>query len=578
MAAFGADQRVPRLAPSWWSNAPKRWKLAAFCIGLNLVETGIVMGLGPEPRPDLAPQASAVAPFGVFSDLRWVSVYNNSWVALAGELAGVLVIRSAITALSIALAWPANLRPPGAGKLMRRSLFATALAAVLLSPSVTLLFGLAALPVSWLFLAAVPAALFVAFIIHPAAVSGDWWQRLVAPRAVGCVALSFLVLSLEGAAIDASPPALWPLIAVAGGLFNAWSWVTLVRSVADRRPVRHTVPVAAIAALALVSAIVAGTVIGFGQARKAEARALRARTPGQYEPAYGLSVLVVSGYGSSWSGAQAHPVPGSYTEERFSYRGLDAQGLPLPYDSSDTAKPLAELDRMLLAQVSALAARTGGPVDVVAESEGALVAKTALLADPGSAVQTLVLASPLQDPGRVWYPTIGDQDWGVGTNEAMRLISDVLDGVSPINLSPDNPLFASIDDQAPDLENAMACPITGIRQFALLPLADATVSPADERLPFPSVVLAAFHGGLIESPSGAKIISRVLADRPVDDNRFLVLANEAISYAASAWQVPALEPLDFPRTSHGGRYGDCSQIAAELRSAMFPHLSATGGR
>jgi len=38
------------------------------------------------------------------------------------------------------------------------------------------------------------------------------------------------------------------------------------------------------------------------------------------------------------------------------------------------------------------------------------------------------------------------------------LISDVLDGVSPINLSPDNPLFASIDDQAPDLENAMACP------------------------------------------------------------------------------------------------------------------------
>ncbi len=228
---------------------------------------------------------------------------------------------------------------------------------------------------------------------------------------------------------------------------------------------------------------------------------------------------------------------------------------------------------MLVQQVAALAARTGGPVDVVAESEGALVAKTALLADPGTAVQTLVLASPLQDPGRVWYPTIGDQDWGVGTNEAMRLISDVLDGVSPINLSPDNPLFASIDEQAPDLENAMACPIAGVRQFALLPLADATVSPADERLPFPSVVLAAFHGGLIESPSGARIISQVLADRPVGNNRLLVLADEAISYAASAWQVPALEPLDFPRTSHGGGYGDCSQIAAELRLAMFPHPS-----
>jgi len=97
---------------------------------------------------------------------------------------------------------------PKCGQAHAPQPFRTALATVLLSPSVTLLFGLAALPVSWLFLAAVPAALFVAFIIHPAAVSGDWWQRLVAPRAVGCVALSFLVLSLEAAAIDAAPSAL----------------------------------------------------------------------------------------------------------------------------------------------------------------------------------------------------------------------------------------------------------------------------------------------------------------------------------------------------------------------------------
>jgi hypothetical protein len=558
--------------------------LAALCAGLNLAETVAVMGLDPGARPDLAPQASAVAPFGVFGDLRWVSVYNNSWAAVAGELMAVLVVRGAITAVSIALAWPANVRRPAVGVLVRRSLFATALAAVLLSPSVALLFGLAAVPVSWLFLAAVPAALLVAFIIHPAPVSGDWWQRLVAPRAVGCVALAFLTLSVASAAMYAVPPALWPVVAALGGLFNAWSWVSLVHSVADRRPVRHTVPVAAIAALALIGTVIGGTMIGFGQARRAETRALQARAAAPAEPAYGLSVLVVSGYGSSWSGAQAHPVPGSYTEERFSYRGLGSQGMPLPYTGSDTAKPLAELDRMLLDQVAALQARTGGPVDVVAESEGALVAKTALLADPGTAVQTLVLASPIQDPGRVWYPTIGDQDWGVATNEAMRLISDVLDGVSPINLSPDNPLFASLDAQAPVLENAMACPIAGVRQFALLPLADATVSPAAERLPFPSVVLAAFHGGLIESSSGARIISRVLANRPVGDNRLLALADEAISYAASAWQVPALELLDFPRTSQGPRtsrgdgYGECSQIAAELRSAIFPHPSATGAQ
>jgi hypothetical protein len=551
----------------------------ALCAGLNLVETAAVMGLDPGAHPDLAPQASAIAPFGVFGDLRWVSVYNNSWAALAGEMAALFVVRGAITAVTIALAWPAHLPRPTAGKLLRRSLFATALAAVLLSPSVALLFGLAAVPVSWLFLAAVPAALLVAIIIHPAAVSGDWWQRLVAPRAVGCVALAFLTLSVASAAMDALPRALWPLVAALGGLFNAWCWVVLVQSVADRRPVRHTVPVAAIAALALIGTIIAGTTVGFGQARKAEVRALKARAVAAAEPDAGLSVLVVSGYGSSWSGQQSHPVPGNYTEQRFSYRGLDRQGQPLPYSGPDTAKPLPELDRMLLAQVAALQASTGRPVDVVAESEGALVAKTALLADPSPAVTTLVLASPLEDPGRVWYPTVGDQDWGVATNEAMRLISDALQSVSPINLSPDNALFASLDQQAPLLENAMSCPIAGVRQFALLPLADATVSPATERLSFPSVVLAAFHGGLIESSAGEKIISQVLAGRSVGGNQLLALAEEAISYAASAWQVPALEPLDFPQAArHGAGYGDCGQIAAALRSAIFPPSGKGGGQ
>ncbi len=566
------------MAQPWWRHASWRWRLVALCCGLNLVETAALMSLDPGAHPDLAPQASAIAPFGVFGDLRWVSVYNNSWAALGGELLALLVVRGLITAVSIALAWPAHLPRPAVGKLLRRSLFATGLAAVLLSPSVTLLFGLAAIPVSWLFLAAVPAALLVAFIIHPAPVSGDWWQRLVAPRAVGCVALAFLTMSAASAAMDAAPAVLWPLVAVLGGLFNAWCWVKLVPAVVDRRPVRHAVPVAAIAALALIGTVIGGTVVGFGQARKAQVLASKAPAVATAGPGSELSVLVVSGYGSSWSGREGHPVPGSYTEERFSYRGLDAHGMPLPYNGWDTAKPLPELDRMLLAQVAVLQARTGHLVDVVAESEGALVAKTALLADPSAAVATLVLASPLEDPGRVWYPTIGDQDWGVASNEAMRLISDALQGVAPINLSPDNPLFASLDQQAPLLENAMSCPIDGIRQFALLPLADATVSPAEERLSFPSIVLPAFHGGLIESPSGARIISRVLANKPVDNNQLLALVDEAISYAASAWQVPALEPLDFPRTAHGGGvYGECNQIAAELRSALFPQSPRMSG-
>ena len=214
-----------RLGPSWWRAVPRWWKLVALCTGLNLVEAMMAIGFNPGAHPDLAPQASAVVPFGVFGDLRWVSVYQNSWTALAGELAAMLIVRGALTAVSIGLAWPAGLPRPTATRLLWRGMFATALAATLLLPSVALLFGQAALPVSWLFLAAVPSAVLVAFIVHPAAVSSDWWRRMVAPRAVGWIALVFVSLSVASAAMAAAPAVLWPVVAGLSGLFNAWSWV-----------------------------------------------------------------------------------------------------------------------------------------------------------------------------------------------------------------------------------------------------------------------------------------------------------------------------------------------------------------
>lgn len=550
---------------------PRWWKLVALCTGLNLVETATVMGFNPGAHPELAPQASAVAPFGVFSDLRWVSVYQNSWAVLAGELAATLIVRGTLTAASIGLAWPAHLARPPATRLLWRGLSATTLAAVLLLPSVALLFGQAALPVSWLFLAAVPSAVLIAFIVHPAAVSADWWRRVVAPRAVGWVALVFVTMSVASAAMTAAPVVLWPVVAGASGVFNAWSWVGLVHAVADRRPVRGMVPVAPLLALVLIGSVVGGAVVGFGLASKAVASSEDPGTAAPPGPSTVPAVLVVAGYGSSWDGRSTHPIPGNFLEARFSYRGLDKQGAPLPYTSTDTAKPMFELDRLLLAQVASLHERSGQTVDVVAESEGALVAKTALLADPSAAVGILVLASPLEGPGRVWYPTTGDRGWGVASNEAMALISFAFQGVAPIDLSPDNALFASIDQQAPLLQVAMSCPLAGTRQFALLPLADATVTPTSEKLSFPSVVLPAFHGGLIETASGEKIVSRVLEGLPVDEDQLLAMADKAISYAASAWQVPALAASDYPGRAHrtvGGGMSSCSQVAAELRASL----------
>jgi hypothetical protein len=563
----------PGRAGAWRLGAAGRrlspWcKLIVLCVSANLVETGLVLGFDHGSRPELAPQASAIAPFGVFGDMRWISVYHDSWAGLAAEVMAMLLVRGALTAFSIALAWPAHLPGPSGRRLLWRGVFATALATVLLVPSVAVLFGLAAVPVSWLFLAAVPSALFVAFIAHPVGVTSDWWRRLIAPRALGWVLLAFLTLSLASATMAVAPVFLWPVISALTGLFNAWSWVGLVHVVVDRRPARFVVPAVPLAVLALVGVVIGGTLLGFAHVRavRADASPLLAEEAGGGQP-----LLVVSGYGSSWDGRDKHPVPGNFMEEPFSYRGLSSDGAPLPYDEMDTVRAVPQLDRMFLAQVWSLYQRTGELVDVVAESEGALVAKTALLAEPFSPVGMLVMASPLEDPGRVSYPTRGDKGWGVASDEAMRLLSEAFQAISPVDLSPDSPFLASIEAEAPDLEKAVTCPISGIRQFALLPLADATVVPTAEKLSFPSVVLPAFHGGLIDSTSGEKVLSQVLSNRPVSEDQLLRLADEAISYAASAWQVPSLARSDYPGAEGPDRSQSCPQVASKLRLALTAH-------
>ena len=151
----------------------------------------------------------------------------------------------------------------------------------------------------------------------------------------------------------------------------------------------------------------------------------------------------------------------------------------------------------------------------------------------------------------------------------MRLLSDAFQGIAPVDLSPDSPFLASLDGEAPMLEKAMSCPITGTRQFALLPLADATVIPVAEKLAFPSVVLPAFHGGLIESSSGEKVLARVLLNRPITDDRLLQLADRAISYASAAWLAPSLAQSEIPPSARrAGSSPSCPQVASELQTAI----------
>lgn len=201
-----------------------------------------------------------------------------------------------------------------------------------------------------------------------------------------------------------------------------------------------------------------------------------------------------------------------------------------------------------------------------------MVAKTALLASPGAPVDQLVLASPLEAAGRVVYPASGQhQGWGLATGQALVVLDRALEGISPVDLSPHSAFLSSLDSAAPLLVGAMSCPLPTVRQFALVPLADATVTGAGT-LPFPTVVLAAFHGGLVESPQGAHDVADLLLSKPVQSDQLLRTAETTISYVSGAWQVPSLSPSAFASYGHDTSGASCAKLAAHLSQELRrPH-------
>ena len=499
----------------------------------GLFEWALVVVFDPSTKAALAPQAAAVAPFAVFHDLRWIAVGHDSWPTFVLETTGMLFGRGALAALSVRLAWPAGRPRPSGARLLWRGVASTALAAVLLIPSASLLFGLAVVPVSWLFIAAVPLAVLVALVVHPVAVSSRWWRHTVPVRALGWMLASFLALTAAGAAVAAWPDWAGALVVTAAGVFNALAWVGVVHAVVDREPWRVPVPVVPVALAGLVVLVIGGATLGFVHARPPLGSGGHGPSGGPGQP-----VLVVSGYGSTFDGGPTKVLPGDFLERRFSYRGLAPDGTPLPYRSADTVKSLGTLDRMMAEQTRALAASSGRPVDVVAESEGALVAKTALLAHPDLPVQALVMASPLLAPGRTTYPQAGAPGWGVATGAVMNLIGRAFQSVSPVDLSPNSTFVASVDERAPVLRDAMSCPLTGVRQLALLALADATVTPPEAGQGLEKVVIASFHGGQLSDPGNGRLVAQFLHGQPVRGARFLSGAYRAITLASAAWQVP----------------------------------------
>jgi hypothetical protein len=203
----------------------------------------------------------------------------------------------------------------------------------------------------------------------------------------------------------------------------------------------------------------------------------------------------------------------------------------------------------------------------VAESEGALVAQTYLVSYHDAPVSTLVMASPLLDPGRVSYPVGGSTvGFGLPSRYGMQLLGSAYQSVAPIDLSPQSAFLKSVDQLAPSLQRVLDCPTPGVRHFAVLPLADATAAAPRTSLPFGSAVVPAFHGGLIGTTSADRLVATVLRGRVPVGNGVLRALDAVIAASASAWQVPPLVLSDHSRNAPSSHSlaSSCSALSHAL--------------
>jgi len=460
----------------------------------------------------------------------------------------------------------------------------TVLVGLVLSPVVTLMFGVALLPFSWPYLAAVPILLGTAVALSLGGVDQSWWRRLPPARTAAWVIATFGVLSLASALMThlSTPGA----VAVAGlaGIVDARAWYGLTAAAARaaveqpphpwqwraalwrvRRALRHRthwVPVAPLAAVMVLALVVgmarlaftgtvrfapgAGTAVadlvppgGTGPAAAAQGPAAR-ESP--QRPVRG-AVLVVEGFGSTCchSANDLRAAEPQTLVRQFSYLGLDAAGQPIPYDLAGNLSIQVLGDRMA-AQVESMYRRSGTPVDIVAESEGTLGVYAMLARHSRGPVGSVALLCPIVGPGQL------GQAGGTVPGAALNTLNNLVGGMSPYGRSGAQELINSVSEVGA-IYFARVSRDRALPWLAVVPLADAVTLPA---CPWPRnlIFVDAFHGGLLGDPAVRRIVEAFLnnstvSDRDLDNlsgdsQQDLRNAAQLISSAAAAWRMPDL--------------------------------------
>jgi hypothetical protein len=542
-------------------------------VGGAVVEGSFLTFLSPDAR-SVAPQVTAIPALAAYHDLRWLFADTQSWLWFAALVVAVLVVRSALDAVLLRLAWPreAQAQAPGLGRAFVSCAALTLLAWLLLTPAVTLAFGAAVLPFSWPFLAAFPILLGIVVALSHGGVLTAWWQRLPPGRAMLWMGASFLTATAAAAVLAhlSAPGALF-VIGLAG-LVNARAWYGLAGLAVRAQPRVHVsvpakvvfslpfAPIAGIAVLALVAGtarlMFTGTIqLPISPAPGAAAGpALAGTAGGQTRPAAAAgavtanAVLVVGGWGSSCCGAAdglRAALPGVPVRQ-FSYLGLDARGDPRPSGASADDLPLNVLGDMIAGQVKALHAASGRPVAVVAESEGTLGVYAMLARDRGLPVSSVALLSPIVSPGQLSYPQ--GTDGAPVPEDALDELNTLVGGMSPYGSGGATDLLSSVGEFGARYFSAVANEAASgergsdgkaIRWLAVIPLADAVTLP-DCVLPLGVIVVPALHGGLLGDPQVLAMVTSFLSGHRVSGSGdgSLRAAAELISGAAAAWRMP----------------------------------------
>jgi hypothetical protein len=565
--------------------------LIAFAVGGAMAETLALSFLAPAARP-LAPQLTALPPLAAYHDLRWLFAFNQSWLGFSGVLVLLVLARSAADAVLVHLAWP-RAADPGVPSVPRPRFLTsvvscavlTVLVGLVMSPVVTLMFGVALLPFSWPYLAAVPILLGTAVALSQGGVGQAWWRRLPPLPTAAWLVVTFLVLSLASALmVHLDTPGAVAVAGLAGvidarawyGLTTAavtcsverpphpWPWRATLQQIQwalrDRTSWLPVAPLAAVMVLVLATGLArlaftgtvrfatgAGTAVAATVATDTQGGALAASGgTGQAasQQATGArphgALLVVGGFGSRCcheADALRAAEPGMVVRQ-FSYLGLGASGQPIPYGPTAGNVTMQALGDRIAAQVERLYQQVRTPVDVIAESEGTLGLYAMLARHPHVPVGALVLLSPIVEPGQV-----GQAD-GTVPGALLSTMNNLVGGMTRYGSSGAQELIDSVS-QVGASYFAMVSHERGRPWLAVVPLADAVTLPA---CPWPQnmVFVDGFHGGLLGYASVRQMIETFLASGTAGadsgSQQRLRTAAQLIAAAATAWRMPELHP------------------------------------